>query len=359
MIITARRAKALNKLNYRPFRQKYLMQLAAVSSLLLLGLLILFFVDNMLVSFFLAFVITFLLSPLVNLLERKGISRTLAISIPFALVGVLLGILIASLAPAMGQQWNALVDEFPKYVTGVKDLIANTEGHANKYLSPLYSINISTSVANTLKDWANISIKGLPDIGTVLVLAPFFAFFLLRDGRQIFRQILTLIPNNLFELSLGLSYRLNDQVGGFIRARLLEAAIVGIVVWFGLILISFPYALFLALFAALCNLIPYVGPFIGAVPTLAIALINKDPSLTILFIVSIYFIAQLIDILFIIPGVVAKLVNLHPVTVIVVIIIGAQIMGILGMIISIPVASALKLTVQTIYHHLVGYRQEL
>ena len=69
-----------------------------------------------------------------------------------------------------------------------------------------------------------------------------------------------------------------------------------------------------------------------------------------------YAIAQIIDIVFIIPMVVAKIVNLHPVFVVVVIIIGSQLMGILGMIISIPVASALKLTFTAVYDHLINFR---
>ena len=70
----------------------------------------------------------------------------------------------------------------------------------------------------------------------------------------------------------------------------------------------------------------------------------------------VYLLAQVIDIVFIIPLVVAKIVNLHPVTVIIAIIIGAQLMGVLGMVISIPITSALKLTITAVYQHLVDFR---
>src|SRR5690606_15331034 len=144
--------------------------------------------------------------------------------------------------------------------------------------------------------------------------------------------------------------------GDFIRARLIEAFIVGLVVWVGLAILQFPYALFLSLFAAVMNLIPYVGPFIGAVPAFVIAIINQEPSLNVLLMSMVYFIAQLVDIVFVIPLVVARTVNLHPVTVIVVFIIGASLMGVLGMIISVPVASVLKLILYTIYDQLIKFR---
>jgi putative permease len=79
-------------------------------------------------------------------------------------------------------------------------------------------------------------------------------------------------------------------------------------------------------------------------------------GLNLVLISGIYFFAQLVDVVFIIPLVVAKIVNLHPVTVIIVIIIGAQVMGVLGMVISIPVASAGKLIFQTVYSHLVEFK---
>lgn len=142
-------------------------------------------------------------------------------------------------------------------------------------------------------------------------------------------------------------------MGGFIRARFLEAGIVGLIIWVGLWLTHFPYAALLALFAAFTNLIPYFGPIIGVVPAIVISLINGSSPFD-LFLVSLpYLIAQVVDIFVIIPLVVAKIVDLHPITVVVSFIVGAQLLGVLGMIIAIPIASALKVTLYTFYRHLV------
>lgn len=157
-------------------------------------------------------------------------------------------------------------------------------------------------------------------------------------------------------MAISLSYKINAQIGEFIRARLIEAVIVGIVVWIGLSVMNFPYAIFLALFAVLMNLIPYVGPFIGAIPAFIIALVNQEPSLVIMMMALVYLIAQIIDIIFVIPLVVAKTVNLHPASVIIVFIIGAHLMGVLGMIIAVPVASVFKLIFFTIYDQLIKFR---
>jgi putative permease len=201
--------------------------------------------------------------------------------------------------------------------------------------------------------------EDLPDLISssmaVLVLAPFFAFFMLLDGQAVTKQIMSLVPNIFFEFALNLQHQMNVQLGDFIRARLLEAGLVGTVVWLGLTIIGFPYAVLLGAFGGLTNLIPYIGPIIGAVPAILIAVVNEASGLEMLILVGVYVVAQLIDNFLIIPLMVAKIVNLHPVTVVIVIIIGAQLAGILGMIISIPVACILKLTAVEIYRHLVEF----
>ena len=179
---------------------------------------------------------------------------------------------------------------------------------------------------------------------------------MLRDGANIKKSILQLVPNSIFEISMNLIHEMNYQIGNFIRARLAEALIVGFVTWLGLAIIDFPYAVLLSLFAAGANLIPYIGPIAGAVPPVIILLVNSDIvfgsiGVNLLAVSVVYLTAQLLDAFFIIPMVVAKIVNLHPVTVILVIILGAQLLGIVGMIISIPVASLIKLFLTTLYQH--------
>ncbi|NJM10325.1 MAG: AI-2E family transporter [Bdellovibrionaceae bacterium] len=179
---------------------------------------------------------------------------------------------------------------------------------------------------------------------------------MVKDGRASLRLVLGIVPNQLFETALSLLHQINFQLGQFVRARILESLIVGLITSVGLMLIGFPYAMLLGVLAGVTNLIPYIGPLIGALPAFAIALVNGHTSLGVFFVAAVYIVAQLIDAGILIPMLVAKIVDLHPVTVIVVIIAGAQLMGILGMIISIPVASTLKVTVSTIYRHLIDTR---
>ncbi|MCM2280298.1 MAG: AI-2E family transporter [Bdellovibrionaceae bacterium] len=352
------------KLASRLRRERWL-KLSAFLAIHSLALVLLFTIDNLLVSFVLAFVINYLLAPLVSYVERKRIPRHIAILIPFVTSGLIIGLAIYLVLPLVTAQITSLEAQLPIYQRDLLALIGRIEMRI-KGLFNLHEFNVAQNVNTWLIAKTGELSTLLPSIIsqslTVALLAPFLAYFMLQDGRSVSRSLLAMVPNNLFELALNLHHQINEQMGGFIRARFLEAAIVGLVVWAGLAIIGFPYAPLLSIFAALMNLIPYVGPILGAVPAVLIALISEDGaiyssmSLNLFVLTSVFFIAQLIDVLFIIPFVVARIVNLHPVTVILVIIIGAQLMGILGMVISIPVASVLKLTLTAVYNHLLEFR---
>lgn len=345
-------------------RRERRLKLIAVLAILITGLVILLAVDNMLWSFVLAFVINYLLSPLVNALERRRVPRQLAILIPFLATGVFIGVMAYIFIPRLTQQALLLEAHLPKYQIDLMNLVSSLEQRIKNF-SKLYNISMSHNMSSWIIDKTAEISSSIPSAIsgslTVSMLAPFFGYFMLQDGRRLARSVLNFVPNHLFELALNLQHELNEQMGGFIRARFLEAAIVGAVVWVGLRACDFPYASLLALFAALTNLIPYLGPIIGAIPAVFIALVSEQPlitqtlSLDLVIVTSIYFFAQLVDIVFIIPLVVARIVNLHPVTVLIVIIVGSQVMGVLGMMISIPVASAIKLIFRTFYDHLTEF----
>jgi putative permease len=317
-------------------------------------------IENLLVSCIIAFVLAYLFGPLVNRLERQGLRRTLATVAVFGAASILIALLGAWLFPLLGNTISVLKAEAPKYISGFTRVLADGEKSLADFLGPVSSFDLTGFIETTLTTWTQNSFDQLPrflkQFFTVMLLGPFLAFFMVKDGRSILRETLALVPNNIFEAALSLLHQINQQIGHFVRARMLEAAIVGLVTWIGLAAIQMPFALLLAIFAAVTNLIPYIGPLIGFVPALMIALVNGLTSFDLFLLVSVYLVAQIIDMAFLIPVVVAKIVDLHPVTVIVVIIAGAQIMGVLGMIISIPVAATLKVTIGTIYRHLTESR---
>lgn len=346
-------------------RRERLWRLVSFLTILLLTTAIILAVKGLLASCVLAFVIAYLCAPIVDFLERRGLPRSVATFIPFFTGAIIVTVGFVLIFPLIAEQLQVLAERLPKYQADLASLIISIEAKYRIYLKA-GQFNLSQELNDWIAEKTSAVSVALPAFVsqsfTVLMLAPFFAFFMLQDGHNFARSLLGFVPNNMFEITLNLRHQINDQLGSFIRARFLEAAIVGVVVWIGLQIMGFPYATVLALFAAATNLIPYVGPIIGAIPAVLIAMVSPEafvgttPAVTLLLLTSIYFIAQLIDVVFVIPMVVAKIVDLHPVTVVVMIIVGAEVAGILGMMISVPVASAAKLTFNALYSHLTNFR---
>ncbi|PIS11175.1 MAG: hypothetical protein COT73_05365 [Bdellovibrio sp. CG10_big_fil_rev_8_21_14_0_10_47_8] len=315
---------------------------------------------NVFISFLLAFVTYYVLAPIVDFLERKGLSRQWSTTLPFlVLTGV--GIITAQIFfPILADQITSLRDNIPRYIDASTKFLINFESQASSMIATIYPIDLKGGLEPKIMSMVQNLFQSLPDYVsqslTVFFLTPFIAYFMLLDGRDFVRKVLSLVPNNFFELVLNMNHQINAQMGGFVRARILESLLVGGIIWLGLFILGFPYALILAVFAGIINIIPYLGPFIGAVPALIINFANGGDITVFWWLLVIYALAQVIDLALIVPFVVAKIVNLHPVTVVLVVILGSHLLGILGMIISIPLFSVLKVSAVSIYKHVIDFR---
>lgn len=342
----------------RRVRRQYWVKLLTFLGLLFAVIVALLAIDNLLVSFVIAIIISYLVSPLVSYLEGTGMGRIPSILVVYCLFTTGTGVAIWALTPFLVDQLSALNTRLPEYVDGTVNLFENIRQTLDLNTGGLVQLDIGDRLREWLTQQSSILFVGLPSVLSssfaVLFLSPLLGFFILKDGQAMARTLLRLVPNDIFELTLSLQHQIGQQIGSYIRARLIESLIVGGVCFIGFLVIGFPFAFLLAAFAGVANLIPYIGPLFGAAPGIVLALINQSPSVVLLLVALVYLIAQLIDNLIIIPLVVARLVNLHPVTVILSVLLGAQVLGILGMLISIPVASTLKVTFQSIYKHLTA-----
>ena len=352
-----------NMLSLSAEQRKRLKQINIIRLLVFLGLLtlatsLLFLINNLFISFLLAFVISYLARPLIAPLERAGLSYNTALVLIFLTGFGLIGLMGIWGFPLVFNQINLLQTEWPRYSEGLLNLIENIELKIKSWLG--LDIYLREKGTEKLLSLGQVILKDLPSLLlqalSVLLLAPFLAFFMLKDSQKISKHFMLLVPNSVFEMVLDLQYQINRQLGQFIRARFLEAFIVGLVTFLGLSFISFPFASLLGGFAALTNLIPYIGPVIGGVPAIVIALVNHYETWDLIFVIGVYLVAQIVDSGILVPILVARIVNLHPVTVVLLIILGGQFMGILGMIISIPVANAFKVTALAVYEHITQVR---
>ncbi len=208
----------------------------------------------------------------------------------------------------------------------------------------------------TMLGGTTLFIEGVISGLTFVVIVPFVAFFFLKEGRRLTRCLMALVPNAYFELCLNLMYQANRQIGNYIRGQLLAVLVVSVLAISGLSILGVYYALPLGLLAGLANVIPFLGPLIGIVCSSIVALATGGGLAMVAKVIVMFLVIQLIDNVLIQPTMVAKSVELHPLVVLFVVMVGSQLMGIVGMLIAVPLTGIAKVSGQTIYEGVKQYR---
>lgn len=323
------------------------------------------FVKDVLIMVLIAWLLSILLSPLVDFLERKGLKRGWAILIVMVLILSAVVFSFSLIIPGIIRTVEALTSRLQSDV--ITDFSIKIEAFFernfnNAELARNVTAKLNEIGMNLLSSLGEF-FKNVGSFLAAVVIVPVITFFLIKDSRQFKRAIISRVPNKYFELSLNILHKVEHQVGKYIQGQAIDALIVGILSTLGLFLINFrfnqaiPYFVFIGMLAGVANLIPYVGPVVGAIPALTMAILNNPPNLGIvlLWIVIMFILVQAIDNAFVSPLVVSKSVNMHPLTVIIVVIIGGNIAGAIGMLFAVPLTGVIKVTASQVTWGLKNY----
>jgi predicted PurR-regulated permease PerM len=220
---------------------------------------------------------------------------------------------------------------------------------------------ISVVQSATLQEILNELISFTGNVFVGLMAVAFITFILLYDHGIFRRQIIKLIPNKYFEVFIVVIYKIETLLSNYLIGILFQIVSIFCIAALGLTIVGVKYALAIAIFAAVANLIPYAGPLLGTIFGIAVGVSTGEFSFggnalffLILKIVSVFAIVQLVDNLLLQPLIFSKSVKAHPLEIFLVIFAGATIAGILGMIAAIPVYTVLRVIFGELYN---GYKQ--
>ena len=255
----------------------------------------------------------------------------------------------------------------PNVMTNISARASEIQPMLQPFLQPFFGEDFKLSelvkehgerLTETMLGGTTVFLGGVVSGLTFVVIVPFVAFFFLKEGRRLTRTMIELVPNVYFELCLNLLHQINGQIGGYIRGQILATTVVSILAVSGLTLIEVKYALPLGVLAGLANMIPFLGPLIGFISASIVALATGGGISLVVKVGIVFLLIQLIDNVLIQPTVVAKSVEMHPLVVLFVVMVGSQLMGIVGMLIAVPLTGIIKVSSQTIYEGVRGYRLE-
>ncbi len=341
---------------------KVVKSIIGAAGIILLGLVI-YNYSNLILYALIAMLFSYMLDPIVNRLQAAGMDRTLGTTLTLATLILVIVWGSTSVIPIVANQMASLarqldIENLRFIAEQIEVSIINTfefipEGFLRDNISVmsdnLFDVGqISDIVSNIIGIFTNLF--------AAFLVIPFATFFFLKDGHKIRRDILKLVPNKYFETILSLVDKIETRLGIYFRSVFIQCTLVGIVSWLTLSVAGLNNSASVGIAIGLANSIPYFGPLIGYLLSIVISIIETgDFSLIIPCIIAVL-IAQIVDNVILQPMIFSKSADMHPVAILFIILIGAQTAGILGMLIAIPIATVIKISIIQIHWSFNNYR---
>jgi predicted PurR-regulated permease PerM len=317
----------------------------------LAGLWFVFIIRDVIAIMFTAIIVTSALSPTIDQMARYRIPRVVTILLVYLLLIAFIGVLVYFILPPAVTQMRQLAEQLPSYFAYFQKLVSNlqTFGVQNHLISG------SQAGINTVSDFLNNftsnifnTTKGFISSFTAILTVFVLTLYLLLDENGIKNFFVALLPVKQKNQIVTVANKVGAGLGAWLRGQILLGIIVGVMVYVGLLIIGVPYALTLGLLAGVLEIIPIIGPIISAIPAILIAL-SISPTLA-LIVTGFYLLVQELENKLLVPKVMQRTVGLHPVTIIIVLLIGAKIMGVLGILLAVPVASVVYIILKEWSH---------
>lgn len=341
-------------LSLTPRRKRLILWLALAA----LAAVLLWAARAVLLPYILGLVLAYLLLPVVNWLSRHmpkklrdwGAARPLSIVITYlVLISVIVGI-FAFFVPLVIEQTQILIDNWPQLSEDIRQLWEESLGWYTTNIPEDWGQTIETNLRDLADDVVSAIQRGVVATvrtvaGTVgfvigLVVIPFWLFYVLHDESELKEGIAHIVPLQARPDARCAVRLIDDILSAYIRGQLLLVLFVGGMATVAMFIIGVPFALVLGVIAGMFEILPYIGPILGAIPAILVALVS-DP-ISALWTAIAFFSIQQVENLILVPRIAGESVQLHPAVVMVVLVIGNELGGFLGMIVAVPITAIIR-----------------
>jgi predicted PurR-regulated permease PerM len=324
------------------------------------------FVGDILLLFFLSWVVTFILAPVSNFLQSRRFPRVLAVSLVYVALLIVISGAIVLMLPALQSQVTQLADEIKSDLSAERLVTLNQS--AVQFLSRFGfsqrdAQRVVEQISQQVPGWAGSLANGAVNFVTTLVtsimtilfdtaLVIILSFYIMLDGEKLVKGIVAKLPPR-WEPDIRMFQRhINDTFGGFFRAQVIVATIYGLFTWLVLIILGQPNGFLASLLAGLIMMIPFIGSFGAFVPPLLLVLLqtpNDQLFGKVLVLVILLIVAQQIALQLIAPRVFGKTLGVNPIILFAALLLGAKLGGVWGAFFAGPIVAVLYTVVETFY----------
>lgn len=338
--------------------QRRWLRLLLCLSAVVAGGVLLYNLRALVVPFGSALLLAYLIQPLVRILETRGVDRVRAILTVYAAGAIISGIFFTLFIPALFKETKNFALILPVYGQTWQELQLWIDRLSQRAFLPpeLQQILLETLrhfrsvVFNSLKSLTSWLVGLLTAIPS-LILAPFLAYYMLRDYELLKKRFLSMLPPGARSEVLFLLRETDRIFSRFLRGHLLISLIVGLLTGLGAALIGLPFSIMVGIFTALADLVPIFGPVIAAVPVVGLALVESRTKG--FFMLVVYLLVQQLEGSFLAPRLLGDSLGLHPLAVVLVLLMGGYLFGPLGLIFGVPLVCLLRVVGRLLWEKLV------
>jgi predicted PurR-regulated permease PerM len=340
-----------------PKRRRRYLQMGFGLGAMVVAIVVLYLLRDFLGAIVLGAAIAFLIQPGIARLVALGVPRILAIGLIFIVIIAALAGLVLLVVPLVVNEVGTLQSQAPALASAAQDRINSLQGAVQVFGFKIDLKGATESISSHLREYllgqaGNAVGIGLTALTTLLQLLLTFivAFLLALDAAAIRRVLRRLVPNDYRTDFDQIWRRIRKMLYAYMRGQLIIAALIGVLSGIACAVLGLPDAIALGLLAGITALIPYLGPFIGAVPAILVGLATSP--FQALLVAIVYFVISNVILNFVYPKVVGDAVRLPPILVIVAFLAGFSWAGILGMFVAVPLAATLRILFDHIYPRL-------
>lgn len=311
--------------------------------LIILAILFLYLVRDVIALIFISILIVSAIDPAVDWMQRKKIPRPLGVSLVYLFMLAVISLSVSFLIPPLVEQFRDFSQKLPKFyqeIINFSDSLGITFTSQDAASGTAQTFSGLGSELSSLSGQIFTKTIGFFSgfISAIVILAMAFYMAVKEDGIKKF--IISITPEKHKEYAAHLTDKIKFKMGKWMQGQLLLMVIIFALDFIGLSILKVPYALALAIFAGLLEVVPYIGPIISAVPGIILGF-TVSPFIGLMTIL-LYWLAQQFENYVVVPQIMKKAVGLNPITVIVALLIGVKLGGIFGAIVAVPVAAAIS-----------------
>lgn len=312
--------------------------------IIILGLWFLYFIRDILAIFFIAIIITAGIEPLVDWMEKRKIPRSIGVLIIYIILAALLGLFFSFFIPPLVAQATDFFQNIPVYIDKLSVLFSGFQNYAQSFginfNGQEFFNNLAGSIPSSPSGIFSTTIGFFSGILTVIIVFSLtFYLSVKKDGLKKF--IVSVTPSRHEAYVTSLTERIKNKIGRWLQGQLFLMLLIFVMYFLALYFLKIPYALILALFGGILEIIPYLGPILSTIPVVLLGFLISP--LTGLLALGIYICIQQIEGHIFVPQVMKKALGLNPVIVILALIVGIKLGGIIGGVLAIPIATALDI----------------